>query len=107
MRLGRREGVVSVITEIELLIRPLRDGTSQDVERVRVLLDALDVVELDREIASVTAGIRSTIGLKVPDATIVATALVAGCDAIVGNDRLCAKRVKEIQYLLLDDLVEA
>jgi len=97
--------VVSVVTEIELLVRPLRVGTPQDVERVRVLLDGVDVVELDREIASVTADVRATLGLKVPDATIVATAMVTGCQAIVGNDVECAKRVKQIPYLLLDELV--
>ena len=105
VRLGRRQGVVSVVTEIELLIRPLRDGTSQDVQRVRVLLDALDVVELDREIAGVTASVRARIGLKVPDAAIVATALVTGCEAIIGNDGLCGQRVREIPYLLLDELL--
>jgi len=53
----------------------------------------------------VTADVRATLGLKVPDATIVATAMVTGCQAIVGNDVECAKRVKQIPYLLLDDLV--
>jgi predicted nucleic acid-binding protein len=107
VRLGRREGVLSVVTEVEVLVRPLRDGTWEEVERVRVLLDApgLDVVEMDREIASATAEVRATTGLRLPDAAIVATAVVTGCDVIVGNDALCAKRVTEIPYLLLDDLV--
>lgn len=109
VRLGRREGVLSVVTEVELLVRPLRDGTEEDVERVRALLDApgLQVVEMDREIASATAEVRATTGLRLPDAAIVATAVVAGCDVIVGNDALCAKRVKDIPYLLLDDLVRS
>ena len=109
IRLGRREGVLSVITEIEVLVRPLRDGTWQEVERVRVLLDApgLDVVEMDREVARATAAVRAETGLRLPDAAIVATAVVTGCDVVVGNDALCAKRVKEIPYLLLDDLVGA
>lgn len=109
VRFGKRIGVLSVITEIELLVRPLRDGTWHDVERVRVLLDApgLAVVELDREIASLAAEIRARTGLRLPDATVVATAQVTGCDAVIGNDRVCADRSKEVPYLLLDDLVGA
>ncbi len=101
--------MLSVVTETELLVRPLRDGTWEDVERVRALLDAqgISVVALDREIAQAAAGIRAESGLRLPDAAIVATALVTGCDAIVGNDARCAKRVKEIPYVLLDDLVGA
>lgn len=101
--------MLSVVTEIELLVRPLRDGTWEDVERVRALLDAqgISVVALDREIAQAAAGIRAKSGLRLPDAAIVATALVTGCDVIVGNDARCAKRVKEIPYVLLDDLVRS
>ncbi|MCH7698015.1 MAG: PIN domain-containing protein [Chloroflexi bacterium] len=108
IRVGRREGMLSVVTEIELLVRPLRDGTLQDVERVRALMDAqgFNVVPLDREIARAAAGVRAESGLRLPDAAVVATAMVTGCDVIVGNDARCAKRVKEIPYLLLDDLVE-
>lgn len=100
--------MLSVVTEIELLVRPLRDGTLQDVERVRALMDAqgFNVVPLDREIARAAAGVRAESGLRLPDAAVVATAMVTGCDVIVGNDERCAKRVKEIPYLLLDDLVE-
>ena len=101
--------MLSIITEIELLVRPLRDGAEEDVERVRALLDAqgISVVALDREVAFAAAGIRAESGLRLPDAAIVATAIVTGCDVVVGNDAQCAKRVKEIPYLLLDDLVGA
>ncbi len=107
IRFGRREGVLSVVTEIELLVRPLRDGTREDVERVRALLDApgISVVALDREIAQAAAGVRAKSGLRLPDAAIVATAIYTECDAIVGNDARCARRVTEIPYLMLDDLV--
>ncbi len=98
-----------MVTEIELLVRPLRDGTWEDVERVRALLDAqgFNVVAVDREIARVAAEVRAESGLRLPDAAVVATAMVTGCDVIVGNDARCAKRVTEIPYLLLDDLVGA
>jgi predicted nucleic acid-binding protein len=108
IRLGRREGVISVISEIEVLTRPLREGTGLDVERARVLLDAkgLHVVELDRQIAREAARVRAGTGLRLPDAAIVATALVTECDAIIGNDARCAERVTGVPYVLLDDLVQ-
>ena len=101
--------MLSVVTEIELLVRPLRSGTWEDVERVRVLLDAqgFTVVALDSEIARAAAGIRAKSGLRLPDAAIGATAIYTKCDVIVGNDARCARRVKEIPYVLLDDLVGA
>ena len=45
--------------------------------------------------------------LALADAIIVATAVVEECDALVGNDARCAKRVTQIPYIYLDDAVKA
>ena len=107
VRYGRREGLISVVSEVELLVRPLRDGSWLDVERARLVVEApnLRVVDFDRTIARTTAEVRARTRLRLPDAAIVATAMVSGCDAIVGNDARCAERVRELPYLLLDELV--
>lgn len=108
VRDGEKLAVVSVITEIELLIKPLRRDDELEVARIRSFLDSqhVHVVDLDqRHIAPLAAELRATRGLSLADAVIVATALHAGCDVIVGNDARCAQRVHEVPYVLLDDLV--
>ena len=98
-----------MVTELELLIRPIRDHDEWELAQVQLLLDGngIDVVEMDRNVARLAAEQRASTGLDVADATIVATAIYAECDVIVGNDARCARRVTEIPYLLLDDLVGA
>ena len=103
---GHKAGIVSVISELEVLVRPLREGTWLDIERARVLLDApnLQVIDLDRRTTRMAAEIRAQTGLNLADAAIVATAVATGCDVVVGNDARCAERVREVPYLLLDEL---
>lgn len=107
-RVQRREAevVVSVVTEAELLVRPHREGDTEAIERIAGLLseDGIHVFALGRPAARSAAELRARHGLKLPDAIIVATALAAGCDAIVGNDGHW-RRIKEIPYLHLDDLL--
>ena len=107
IRDGAKSAIVSVVTELELLIRPIRDRDEWELAQVQLLLDGngIDVVEMDRSVARLAAEQRATTGLDVADATIVATGIYTECDVIVGNDARCAKRVKDIPYLLLDDLV--
>jgi len=45
------------------------------------------------------------LNLELSDALIVATAIVSECDALVGNDRTCARRVTEIPYIYLDEVM--
>lgn len=63
-------------------------------------------MDLDRSIAKAAVDVRARHRLSLADAAIVATALATGCDAIVGNDERCARRVRDVPYFLLDDLVK-
>lgn len=63
------------------------------------------VVEASPEIARTAAHVRAETDLRLPDAFIVATAVVSECDALVGNDRDCARRVKAIPYVYLEDVI--
>jgi len=63
------------------------------------------VIEASREIAWVAAEVRAETSLALPDAIIVATAIVTECDALIGNDHDCARRVKAIPYVYLDEAV--
>ncbi len=101
--------MVSVVTELELLVRPIRDRDEWELAQVQLLLDGrgIVVVGMDRNVARLAAEQRAATGLDLADATIVATGIYTECDIIVGNDARCARRVKEIPYVLLDDLVGA
>lgn len=108
MRTGRNQFVISVVTELELVVRPIRQNDRLEMERIRMLLEAPGVylVDLDRTIARRAAELRATTRLDLADAAIVATGLETRCDVIVGNDAQCARRVTDIPYVLLDALVE-
>lgn len=108
VRDGQKQAFVSVVTELELLVRPFREGDGWEAEQVRVVLDGpgVHVVEMNRQVARMGAEIRAKRALSLADATIVATAMYANCDLIVGNDARCAQRVRDIPYVLLDELVK-
>ena len=108
VRDGWKQAFISVVTEIELLVQPIRLERERELERIRALLGApqLRVIELDRQIAQVAAGIRAEQRLGLADAAIVATALYTKCDVIVGNDERCAQRVRDVPYVFLDELVK-
>lgn len=109
VRLGQREMVLSVVTELELLVRPLRDRDAEGRERVRMLFEDTDdvlVCQVTRPIVHIAAELRAFTRLALADATIIATGIYTDCDAVVGNDERCAQRVREIPYLYLDALVK-
>ena len=108
MRDGIREGILSAVTELELLVRPIREKDEYELGQIRALLegDGMRVVDLDRTIARLAAEVRADSRLDLADAAIVATALATRCDAIVGNDARCAERVRYVPYVFLDALVQ-
>ena len=108
VRDGLKVAFVSVVTELELLVQPIREERWWDIEQIKTVLGApqVHVVEMNREIAQKAAEIRAHRRLALADATIVATAMHTGCDAIVGNDEHCALRVRELPYIFLDALVK-
>ncbi len=59
---------------------------------------------MTRETARRAAGIRAEHGLRMVEAIVAATALEAGCTALVGNDR-ALRRLPAPTYLHVDDLV--
>ena len=101
--------MVSVVTEVELLIRPERDNDQDAIERIQDLLseDGIQVVNVDRRIARRAAAVRAHYQrLGLADAIIVATALSTDCEAIVGNDGDW-RRLTDIPFVCLDDVAAA
>ena len=106
---GEVGAVFSVVTEAEVRVKPLRDRRDEEIDRIAALLAHrnVDVVIADRDIARAASTIRADHNLGLPDSLIVATAIVSGCDALIGNDKRCASRVTEIPYIYLEEAVKA
>ena len=98
---------MSVVTETESLVKPIRQRDQKSLIRFRSFfaLDVIRIVEVSRGIAREAARIRADTALGLADSLIAATALETGCDAIVGNDKRCALRLREIPYIYLEDAI--
>lgn len=87
---GRCRLVVSVIALLEALVVPKRHGDEALSRRYRDLFEGfpnLSVVPVDAELAEAAAELRATRGLRTPDSIHVATAMRAGAEAFVTEDR--------------------
>ena len=107
---GELRGVISAITEMEMLVRPLAEGLTRvvaDIEQLLRRLRWLDIVPMDRALARQAAALRAETRLRSLDAIIATTAIAADCRYVVGNDRPFADRVKGVHYLVLRDYVAA
>lgn len=101
-------GIVSTIVEMELLVRPIREGNSRAIDQVGVLLyqiPGMTVHPVDSAIARRAANIRAATRLTAADSIVSATAADQGCDALIGNDVQVARRFRDVPYLLLRDYV--
>lgn len=97
--------VASVLAVLETLVGPYRLGESGDAERVRLHLTSLPFLEFEpvtTEIADRAAELRGRRRLRTPDAIHAATALVAGAEVFLTNDR-AFERIDALNPVLLDD----
>lgn len=82
-------GYVSVLTATELLIRPIRAGAS-DLTFMHTFLRGfpnLRVLPADLDVALQAANVRALTRLPLPDAYLVASAMLANCEVVITNDR--------------------
>jgi predicted nucleic acid-binding protein len=103
---GRRRGVSSIITLIEVLVKPLRLGrvALADAYRRRLLGQPnLQLLDLAAPIAERAAEIRARHNFKVPDSIQLATAVHGGADLFLTNDHDLA-RFTEIRVMTLAEL---
>ena len=79
-----------MLTVMEVLVVPRREGQTELCRRYRELFASfpqLTVVPIDQPIAEVASDLRATYPLRTPDALHLATAIVAGAEAFVSEDR--------------------
>lgn len=104
-------GYFSVLSAAELLIRPHRAGAGEFAFMHRFLTEFpnLSALPVDLTTATQAATVRAAAGIPLPDAIVVASGLLAGCEAIVSNDERWKRRLaplfKEFTWVYLGDHV--
>lgn len=103
---GQITAYTSMVTLTETLVHPLRNGDAAlEAEYLALLSETEGITSLpvDSIIARRAAGLRARYALRTPDALQLATAIGAGCEAFLTNDR-GLRRVMELRVLVLDEL---
>ncbi len=109
VRAGRPKAVTSVITLMELNVRPYKlnqPGVALHYEAVVTNFPHLQLFDVDRAIARRAAQLRATYGLRPADALHVATSFVAGATAWITNDRALGRLSPHIDVIILDDILQ-
>lgn len=78
---------VATTTIAEVLTGPLRAGNETLAKRYRAVMESWEVVALSADIAESAARFRASLGLKLPDAIQLASAIAINADALATHDR--------------------
>jgi predicted nucleic acid-binding protein len=103
---GKRQGLVSVVTLMELSVRPLRLDQPQaavEYEALLVHFPHLRLLDVTRDIARRAARLRAAFAMRPADALLAATVVEGGASALLSNDRALARLSPLLDVLLLDD----
>ena len=104
---GTNSGITSVITLLEILVKPRRDENWEAIRDYKDLLltfPNLQLVPLESECADLASDLRARYGIRTPDAIQVASALFHSATAFVTNDDQM-KQISELEIVLLDDFL--
>lgn len=88
-------GYISTVSAVELLIRPVRAGGS-DLTYMHAFLRGfpnLHILPVDLDVALQAANVRALTRLPLPDALLISSAVLAGCEAVVTNDQSWGRRL--------------
>lgn len=105
---GVFEGVTSILTLMELVVRPLQLNKPETADEYEVLMSSyphLAIAGHDRLTARRAAELRARYRLRPADALQIASCLQHGATAFLTND-LDLRRVGEITVLALDDFLQ-
>ena len=113
VRSGRNPAVVSMVSVVETLIRPLRRLPAAHATVLAFYREFPNLVAapVDLDVAAEAANLRVAYGLSTPDALIAATGLAAGVSHLVTNDRAWLARLAPLRdragVLVLGDLARS
>ena len=105
---GNFNGITSILTLLEILVKPKKENNSILTERYKILLETfpnLRVKILDENIADVASSLRANYNINTPDAIQLATSLEAQADIFITNNT-SLKKVTEIKVLLLSEMLK-
>lgn len=98
-------GLGSVLLIPELLAKPVRDGADDEVEALTWFLARLDLRPVDAATADLAAVLAAKYRLRAADAVHLATAVHAGADRFVTNNRRdFARTIAEVAVVYPDEL---
>ena len=103
---GELRVVTSVITLLEVLVYPLRQGNSILAQQYRDILsdeEGLTTIEVSPAIAEIAAQLRATYNLRTPDAIQMATAIRQDASFFLTNDSRLAS-LPGLEMLVLEEL---
>lgn len=107
IEVGHWAGITSVITLMEINVRPLSLGQpeiSRMYEALLVHFPNLKIIDIDRDVMRKAALLRANYHLHTADALQAAACILHGCDAFITNDRSLNRLQAELNVILLDDL---
>lgn len=99
VRSGRNEAVVSAITVMELLVRPIRQGAKEAHQHILDFLSYfpnLRPLDVDFAVAQEAASLRARYNFAPPDALIIASGIVAQAQHLITNDQEWQKKLRPV-----------
>ena len=100
---GAIKGVTSVVTMMEILVKPKQEKNEQAMEEYKFTFQTfpnLKIKPIDFGIAEKAAELRAVYGIKPPNALQIAASLDEGAKAFVTNDEKL-KQVEEIEIIVM------
>jgi predicted nucleic acid-binding protein len=98
-------GLGSVLLLPELLTKPLRERATDELEELGLLLSRLDLRPTDEATAQLATALGASYGLRAAGAIHLATAVGAGADRFLTNNRSDFSRtISEIDVTYPEDL---
>jgi predicted nucleic acid-binding protein len=98
-------GVGSVLLIPELLTKPIRTGSTDELAALATLLSRLDLRPADEVVAELAVALGARYGLQAADAVHLATAVGVGADRFITNNRRdFAESITEINIVYPDQL---
>ena len=107
---GKFQGVTSTITLMELTVLPWRMGhenVAREYEAVLVNFPNLSIVDIDRDVARLSAKLRADFNVTPADALQVAASLQVGAKTFLTNDKRLTGLQTILEILILDDFAAA
>ncbi len=104
---GAVAGIGSVLLIPELLSKPMRDGSQDELDALAALLARIDLRPIDEALAELATSLGAAHRLRAADAVHLATAVTAGADRFITNNSSdFTKTITEIDVTYPDELPE-